>query len=269
MSRVAVYGLVTGLIGGVVISQLAIFLISLSENSEEVALPNTAEQHQDMEAYSEETMRLTDEGQYAEALERHLWYHDNALMHDSALTGVRLSFALSNWYELGKKYPPALEALRRVRDEKTALLRSGKGNFELFHDVASINETLEEGDKIVPLFEQLRNNYSKSDTDYYWIIAKDKVIEAERWDLVGEYIMDVEREFRDVEDLYQRHIDLSDKPPFNDGEFREYAEEEFVNQSLTLIKVGVALGDLEGAKQVQTKALAVIDNEQIHAALKP
>ena len=40
--------------------------------------------------------------------------------------GVRLSFALSYWEQLGEVYPPALTALKKTRDDKTALLLDGK-----------------------------------------------------------------------------------------------------------------------------------------------
>ncbi|MDX1982468.1 MAG: hypothetical protein SFV51_19490, partial [Bryobacteraceae bacterium] len=47
------------------------------------------------------------QGDYAEALQKYLWFHHHALEHDMALSGVRLSYALNEWWELGKAYPPA------------------------------------------------------------------------------------------------------------------------------------------------------------------
>ena len=55
-------------------------------------------------------------GNYESALQKHLWYHRNALKHDGAQYGVRLSFALSDWADLASKYPPALTALLKERD---------------------------------------------------------------------------------------------------------------------------------------------------------
>ncbi|RYD32658.1 MAG: hypothetical protein EOP86_15195 [Verrucomicrobiaceae bacterium] len=62
---------------------------------------------------------------YAEALERHEWFHENTLRIDPLMAGVRLSFALGDWVRLGKKYPPAMESLRRIRDLKTRAIRTG------------------------------------------------------------------------------------------------------------------------------------------------
>lgn len=58
-------------------------------------------------------------GRYAEALEGYIWYHDNALSHDPAQAGVRLSYAIGYWLKLAQDYPPALLALKDIRDQKT------------------------------------------------------------------------------------------------------------------------------------------------------
>ncbi|HTD86247.1 MAG TPA: serine/threonine-protein kinase, partial [Candidatus Binatia bacterium] len=57
-------------------------------------------------------------GEYEQALQRHIWYHNHALEFEPSLTGVRLSFALAEWIELGRRYPRARRALIEIRDEK-------------------------------------------------------------------------------------------------------------------------------------------------------
>src|SRR5262249_32071042 len=89
---------------------------------------------------------------YQEALEDYLWFHEHALEYDSAYYGVRLSFALAYWIELGEAYPPAKTALRNIRDQKTNALLSGVEDRELFQDVASINDHLNEHHATYELF---------------------------------------------------------------------------------------------------------------------
>ncbi len=55
-------------------------------------------------------------GAHAEALEKYLWFHHHALEHRPSLTGVRLSYAISEWVELGNAYPPAREALESIQN---------------------------------------------------------------------------------------------------------------------------------------------------------
>src|SRR5262249_36055875 len=99
---------------------------------------------------------------YQEALEDYLWFHEHALECDSAYYGVRLSFALASWIELGEAYPPAKTALRGIRDRKTTALLSGAEDRELFQDVASINDHLNEHRATYELFWRLPRQHRSS-----------------------------------------------------------------------------------------------------------
>ena len=52
-------------------------------------------------------------GRYELALEKHVWFHENALTFRPSLAGVRLSYALDDWLQLAARYPPALESPER------------------------------------------------------------------------------------------------------------------------------------------------------------
>src|SRR5687768_17293473 len=80
----------------------------------------------------QEIRRLTSEGKYEEALNKHLWFHEES-KSSIGMGGVRLSFALSHWMELGEAYPPALAALKAIRDANEAKLLEGAGGFREFH----------------------------------------------------------------------------------------------------------------------------------------
>lgn len=94
-------------------------------------------------------------GRYAEALAHMVWFHNNALKHDRAYYGVRLSFALGDWSELGQVYPPAFAKLRNIRDKKTRAIARGAGDYALFHDVGAINQELGEEHLTRDLFRHL------------------------------------------------------------------------------------------------------------------
>ncbi len=129
-------------------------------------LMSSLTQAEDMQKYLSDTKDLTRAGKYEEALKRHIWFHDHALEHQPSMYGVRLSFALSNWKELGDKYPPAKQALVETRDRKMKTLLDGKESHELFHDVSSINETLGESEKTVSLFEDIDEKQPKIAKSY-------------------------------------------------------------------------------------------------------
>lgn len=118
---------------------------------------------------------FADAGEYAKALERHEWYHKNALRINPAQYGVRLSFALSDWKELADKYPPALASLKAIRDADVKELEAGTGNRENFHDVVSINERIGEEAATVTLFKSLD--------------AKQPALAKQCFDTVGETLL--------------------------------------------------------------------------------
>src|SRR3954468_1636881 len=94
-------------------------------------------------------------GRYEDALRDYIWFHEHALEHEPSLYGVRLSFALWYWIELPDDYPGARTALKRIRDEKTTRLLNGDTNRDLFPDVQSINERLENDEATYELFTAL------------------------------------------------------------------------------------------------------------------
>lgn len=82
------------------------------------------------------------QGAYAEALEKYLWFHHHALEHNPALYGVRLSYAVSEWVELGEVYPPAREALESIQNFNLRSLQDGSHDATQFRDFVAINKQL-------------------------------------------------------------------------------------------------------------------------------
>lgn len=94
-------------------------------------------------------------GAHAEALEKYLWFHHHALEHSPSLTGVRLSYAISEWIELANAYPPAMEALELIQSNNLRLLKEGSGERLRFNEFASINRSLGRFELTATLFAEL------------------------------------------------------------------------------------------------------------------
>jgi predicted Ser/Thr protein kinase len=115
----------------------------------------------DLTKIRDEIKTLVDQTNYDEALQRQIWYFNHALDYDPSLVGVRLSFTLSDWAELGRSYPKALQALVEIRDRDMQVFNEGmryphwfkeissglpgfsrvekRSRFDLFQDISSIN----------------------------------------------------------------------------------------------------------------------------------
>lgn len=81
------------------------------------------------------------QGRNDDALRAHRFYHRHSAGR-AGHGGVRLSFAVVDWADLGKKYPPALKALRDVRDRSARDALGPPFSQELFWDTLAINWAL-------------------------------------------------------------------------------------------------------------------------------
>jgi len=226
----------------------------------------------DMNKYLNDTRMLTIQKKYPEALERFIWFHNHALENDPAMRGVRVSFAISYWKDLADVYPPAMEALKEVRDKKTRQLKDSLGTVDLFKDVVAINGSLglNETLKTIELFEILEQKDSQL-AKQCWYSVKDNLFSAKRYDLIHNYIGNPIEEYLSVKKLhddtyeglvkYGKSKELADSyKPFNDS--------SFVQKSVQLIEYSIAVKDLNSAEEIQKKALTVIDDKRLHDAIE-
>jgi len=222
----------------------------------------TSSYAEDMQKYLSATQNLVKEGKHEEALERFIWFHGHALEHDESMYGVRLSFALSYWKNLGETYPPALKAFIKMRDDKENRIRDGKGDSSLFHDVLALNRTLEDPKKSVALFEFVSKKQPAKSSEY-WGFAKDVILEQKRYDIARKYIKDVGTEFANVNEMYDHNVTLYKNPQIGGERFKKYNENNFVSEVHKLIDLALALGDREAAIKIRDSALDVIDDERL------
>lgn len=136
-----------------------------------------------------EARELVKSAQYAAALEKYMWFHDHALDFDRALAGVRLSYGILEWVDLGELYPPAREAIERVRDAKTETLTRGTYDVSLFHDVASINRALRQFERTRDLFKTIADA-DRSIAEKCFRIALESLVDAKEFSLARSFITD-------------------------------------------------------------------------------
>jgi hypothetical protein len=95
------------------------------------------------------------QGIYAEALNEFLWLYDAGMRQVTGMSGVRLSFLLSDIQKLGKPYPPAFEALRLRRDTAKAAFLASPSNRESAQELVSLNGYLNAKQSSMDLYDQL------------------------------------------------------------------------------------------------------------------
>ena len=204
-----------------------------------------------------EAQRLTSEGKYEEALQKHLWYHEHAEAIEPSHAGVRVSFALAYWADLGTKYPKALDALKSIRDQGAARLLAGEGDWKLFFEVDAINNALGEPRTTVELFKKIDAANPDLAARVYSGASRTLVAMGESA-LVRKYMPDPSEQLRSARDI----LELSRKHGSAN------AERLFTDQMVRLITTLETIGDRERALEIQAEALKVVDSPAIRDAVQ-
>jgi hypothetical protein len=214
-----------------------------------------------------EAAALMQQGRYAESLQQHLWFHEHALESSPALVGVRLSYALADWVELGKIYPEAMQALVAVRDRKAKALLEGKGSFQVFHDVAAINGFLHQEQETVALFQRLhQSNPTLAQTCYH--VAEPYLASHQEYEVCSAYVPDPIARLEKIRHLWQIQLELADEnPTLGKAHLRDYAEAKFATEVHRLMVILIGAGRRQEAERVRDLALAVNASTAVQAAL--
>jgi serine/threonine protein kinase/uncharacterized membrane protein len=225
---------------------------------------------------------LMEQGQYEEALQRHLWYFNHALEYDQGQTGVRLSFALSQWVELGRRYPKAEAALLDIRDRDAQRLASGQGYANLFSDVHSINRYLGQDDATLALFKRMRETDPKLAGECYYY-AEDLLLQKGEYQLLLDCLGDPQSRFESARRGFQAQIESQQRMAeirkqypvptprfagtFHPPDLGQLATNNFVGQVCRLVEILVATGHQADAEKIRDQAVVVLDDARLKSAV--
>ena len=209
---------------------------------------------------------LATQGKHEEALQKHLWFHEESKT-STGMGGVRLSFALSQWLKLGEVYPPALAALKGLRDENETKLLGGEGGFREYHDFSAINRTLKDDERTYRLFLQLDAQQSPV-APRCFDVTLDLIVAHKNYDLYAKYGGDSIVRYERFRNLREANLGLARKNPKMDNErFREYTDKTFTDKTVQLIEILVQLNRLDEAREIQKRALAYFPSPRIERSL--
>ena len=204
--------------------------------------------------------QLVKSQQYAAALEKYIWFHDHALDSDRALAGVRLSYAILEWVELGEVYPPARSALESVRDTKTESLRKNTNQVTLFHDVASINRAFGQVDRTRDLFKTIAG----ADRDFAekcFHMALESLVRMKEFDLARSFISDPQKE---IDQFAVPFKFLTDRTGSTSPEMLEESLLSIYVKKVNLIlQIFVGIGEEDAANHLRHYALECVPDTEI------
>jgi len=202
---------------------------------------------------------------YEIALAKHVWFHQNALSISRGLTGVRLSFALSDWQKLAKQYPPALTRLKEIRDQAKKNVMDGKNVFESFHDMVSINDHLSEQAATSKVFEILDEKNPKTAREVF-NLAKPSLVQAKAYSLFGKYVIP-KQDFAKIIRMYKPRKKLVDDADIG-AELANFTTKMFANEATTLVAILAVTDRKKEAEEIAASARAAWEDSSFHAGLE-
>jgi serine/threonine protein kinase len=246
----------------------------------------------DFQKILDEAKDLMSKGDYEEALQHYLWYFNHS-RNDAGQKGVRLSFALSDWIELGRRYPKARQALIEIRDGDARELSKGRGYLELFTEVSSINTLLGDEEATYALFKSIGEQDKKLAQQCYDDVVEPMLVQRGEYELCMSYISDPQKKFESIrqwwermkkagkpaQDVWRQRVERMGemaKTPnsiFPNGQvlyppdLREFADAAFVGQTLNLIEILVGTGHREEAEKIRDQAVAILDDPRLKSAI--
>ena len=160
----------------------------------------------DLQKILDEAKKLTSTGHFEEALQHYLWHHNHAQeFGDAWQNAVRLTSALSDWEELGRRYPKAKQALMEIRDSRTQQLAAGQGYSEMLHEVQAINHELLNDDATVALIKTIHAKDPKlTEQNYFWM--EDLLLQKGEYDLLLDCMGDPQAHFESARRGFEMQI---------------------------------------------------------------
>lgn len=203
---------------------------------------------------------------YNVALAKQLWFHKNAVRYNRGLSAVRTSFALGYWRQLADAYPPALDALKRAREEAwSATVSDADTTLALtsFRDFAALNRTLGEESRTATAFAQLDREKPEI-AQRVAMAARPALIRAKQFDLCAKYVdADLWRSLLTAYQLARNSADTSGLG----SEADSFRDRRFTNDVATLVALLVISGRREDAERVAENARREKDDAEFAASI--
>jgi serine/threonine protein kinase len=249
----------------------------------------------DLMAILQEAKELMTQQRYEDSLQRQIWYHNHSNSDPSQL-GVRNSFALADWVELGRRYPKAMQALIEIRNENERKIYAGEGYFDLFMETASMNDVLGDQEKTYALFKTIAASPDQKLAQQCYSIVEGLLASHRDYELCMNYIGDPEKRFKKLQDQWQRskkweqqqddmrrqmdeRMRAAQKQSESNGIASpswpqhviplppKLADKTFVAQTRQLIKILVGAGHQSDAENIHREATLLLDDPALKSAV--
>jgi RNA polymerase sigma factor (sigma-70 family) len=199
------------------------------------------------------------------ALRELLWCYNVGFPHINSGNLARVT-SLGLFGELGERYPPALEALRELRDQAQPRVQASENDYDATLELAAINHALKDDQANLAILDKFpqgdrrRKTLAFASADY--LVANQRYdIAAEGWPY-GVISAGLERRLQSLQDL-----PLPTATP-NPEEARRVFRESTLAWAATNIEMLAGAGDLAHARSLAERLLAFDSSESTRALIQ-
>lgn len=192
--------------------------------------------------------QLMSEKKYTEALAAHQKYFKDS--KGTSYSGVRLSFGLSSWAELGEVYPPAHMALAQMATKRKNIIYAGNADFDVFQEYTSINSYIHRQDESIETFLYVEKNYPQQVQRLYPLV-EDILIAKKEYDIIKKYAGDPIFEFEDLRNNRERSLSQLRKK--QNGYTLEQINAELDQKYKTLLETTEKIGMQDEAAELKRR----------------
>lgn len=214
------------------------------------------------EDYMDKTFALIKMGDNKEALDRFIWLHNNGVKQGLTTNPVRLSFNLMYWVDFGKKYPPALDALKHIRDEHTIIILNGIDTCDLFYEVKAINNNLLEDYKTTELFMRIDKEQPIL-AKKCWVYFKDIAIENDDKYFIGKYIKNLKSEYDTTERDFMTSMRLLSADAGN-AKLIHITKDSYITGVEKLLRIAIQNNDIDTTNYINHKYNVISKKYALH-----
>jgi hypothetical protein len=204
-----------------------------------------------------EAIAAAREGRYEDALARHLWIQDHSLKKCPSFSGVRSSFALSAWIELGKKFPRALKELKRVRDRAVQRVRNRRDVWRNFCDFTSFNRYLDDRARTIHEFRRMADRDPES-AELVYFAVEEELYAAGEYKLCGLFVKP--EEFGAIQRGFKVNLNLAKEPGIG-ANHAKWARKYFGERARRMERLLMLNGRAKEARVVARKAARLFKNK--------
>jgi len=147
--------------------------------------------------------------EYSAALEKYQWFYDNSIQIKESYYGVRLSYCLDEWAQLGAEYPPAMDALQRLEAESLANFKRTYAK-KAFHEYASVARYLNHQEETFNQFHLLHESNHPIAKEVFAFVY-DYCANHQMWEICRAYLGDGKKQYEQIMEMFDHIVELSKK----------------------------------------------------------